>query len=111
MCEKCGKPMLKKYGKNGEFLACSGYPDCKNTKALNPISNTKKAIEGVKCPKCGGEILERMSRRGKFYGCGNYPKCDFATWDKPIEEKCPRCSGILVEKKDKVKCLNCDYEK
>lgn len=111
VCEKCGKPMLKKYGKNGEFLACSGYPDCKNTKALNPISNTKKAIEGVKCPKCGGEILERMSRRGKFYGCGNYPKCDFISTYEPTNIHCPKCDSLMAKrlyrKKPILECIAC----
>ncbi|MGB9613753.1 MAG: type I DNA topoisomerase, partial [Candidatus Margulisiibacteriota bacterium] len=81
ICEKCGKPMALKHGRFGDFLACSGYPDCKNIKPL------LKSI-GVKCPKCGGELVERKTKRGKtFYGCSNYPKCDFATWQKPVKEK------------------------
>ena len=65
-----------------------------------------------KCPKCEGDIIERKTKRGKiFYGCNNYPKCDFASWDKPTGEICPECNSLLVEKKDKVVCMNCDYQK
>ena len=64
------------------------------------------------CPLCDGKIIEKKTKRGKvFYGCNNYPKCSFASWDKPISEKCPKCNGTLVIKKDKVKCMNCDYER
>lgn len=91
-CELCGKPMAIKHGRFGEFLACSGYPECKNTK---PIINK---ID-VKCPKCGGDIIVRKSRRGRvFYGCSNYPNCDFVSWDRPIERRCPECGSIMVEK-------------
>jgi len=96
VCKKCGKPMIKKRGRYGEFLACSGYPECKNTM---PIPT------GVKCPKegCNGELVQKASRRGKvFYGCSKYPECDFATWDKPVPEECPVCgSPYLVEKKSR----------
>ena len=83
-CDKCGGAMIIKRGKFGEFLACSKYPECKNTK---PIPT------GVKCPKCTeGELVQRRSRRGKyFYGCHRYPDCDFASWNKPIPEPCPQC--------------------
>ena len=110
-CEKCGKPMKIKRGRYGSFVACSGYPDCKNTKALST---------GVKCPEkgCKGEIAVRYSRRGKvFYSCNQYPKCKFAIWDKPIDEPCPVCQApFLVEKYTKksgpmVKCLKGDYER
>ncbi len=91
-CELCGKPMAIKHGRFGEFLACSGYPECKNTK---PIVNK---ID-VKCPKCGGDIIVRKSKRGRiFYGCSNYPNCDFVSWDRPIERRCPECGSIMVEK-------------
>ena len=106
ICELCGSNMVIKYGRFGKFMACKNYPECKNTK---PLVNKV----GVKCPKCKeGEIILRKSKKGKaFYGCSNYPKCDFASWDKPIEEKCPNCNGTLTEKKDKIKCMNCDYER
>ncbi len=93
-CEKCGSPMLIKSGRYGKFLACSRYPECKNTK---PIST------GIKCPKDGGDIAERRSKRGKlFWSCSNYPECKFATWYKPVSKKCPKCNAdFLLEKRDK----------
>lgn len=106
ICDKCGRNMVVKYGRYGKFLACPGYPECKNTKPL--VQELK-----VKCPLCGNKIVERKSKKGrKFYGCSNYPNCNFLSWDKPIEEKCPKCGGILVEKKNKdgknIKCINKD---
>ncbi len=112
-CDKCGRPMLKKKGRYGEFLACSGYPECKSTR---PIPT------GVKCPRdgCTGELVQKASRRGKvFYGCSNYPSCDFATWDRPVDEKCPDCGApYLLEKKVRgggsiLKCPNkkCSFRK
>jgi DNA topoisomerase-1 len=107
-CEKCGKPMLKKLGRFGFFLACSGFPECRNTKSI-PLA---------KCPKCGGDIVARKNRgRGKeFYGCTNYPACDFISHYKPIDQECPKCGRFLVEKYDKKNgyhkaCINpdCDY--
>ncbi len=96
VCTKCGKPMVKKRGRYGEFLACSGYPECKNAM---PIPT------GVKCPRdgCHGELVQKASRRGKvFYGCSAYPACDFAVWDKPVPQECPLCgSAYLLEKKAK----------
>lgn len=110
-CEKCGEFMVVKFGRYGKFLACPGYPDCKNTK---PIVKDL----GVGCPKCEGQIIERKSKKGrKFYGCSKYPDCDFISWDKPIKEKCPKCQGVLTEKGRKkgtlVKCINedCDYKR
>ena len=93
ICDKCGRPMVVKYGRYGKFLACTGYPDCKNTKPF--LIKT-----GVDCPKCeDGEIVERKSKKGrKFYGCSNYPDCDFVLWNKPVEEKCPKCGSVMVEK-------------
>lgn len=109
-CELCGHPMVFKMGKYGKFMACSNFPDCRNTKAI------VKEI-GVICPKCEeGQIIERRSNKKKrlFYGCGTYPECDFVSWDKPIGRKCPKCEGMLVEKKLKkgvqVQCISCDYE-
>jgi DNA topoisomerase-1 len=93
ICEKCGKHMLIKQGKFGRFLGCSGYPECKNTKAIST---------GVDCPEpgCNGYLIEKRTRRGKaFFGCSNYPDCTYALWDRPIPEKCPRCKApFLIEK-------------
>ena len=101
-CELCGKYMVKKHGRYGEFLACSGYPECKNTKPV------VKEI-GVDCPKCGKPIVEKRSRRGRiFYGCSGYPECDNSYWNKPVNKKCPKCGALLTEKKDK-KALRGSY--
>ncbi|MEW6671073.1 MAG: type I DNA topoisomerase [Thermodesulfobacteriota bacterium] len=119
ICEKCGKPMVIKQGKFGRFLACSGYPDCKNTQSLN--SNGNGQDTGVACPRegCDGHLLEKKSKRGKiFYGCNRFPACSFAIWDKPVARDCPRCgAGLLVEKSNKKQgsfylCLTegCDYK-
>lgn len=102
-CSKCGKPMIVKHGKFGTFLACSGYPDCRNTQSLN--SDKVGKTTGVSCPEkgCGGNLVERKSKRGKtFYGCSRYPDCTFATWDKPVARECPQChAGFLLEKTTK----------
>ena len=102
-CDKCGMPMVVKRGRYGDFLACSGYPECKNTQSLNS-NGSGKAI-GVSCPQqdCSGEIVERSSKRGKlFFGCNRFPECTFATWDKPIARQCPDCGAdFLVEKTTK----------
>ncbi|MGD6965043.1 type I DNA topoisomerase [Rossellomorea vietnamensis] len=108
-CENCGHPMVFKMGRYGKFMACSNFPDCRNTKAI------VKEI-GVKCPDCEeGNIIERKSKKKRiFYGCDQYPKCEFLSWDKPIDRKCPKCEKLLVEKKLKkgvqVQCSNCDYK-
>lgn len=111
ICEKCGRKMVYKLSKYGKFLACPGYPDCKNTKAIREET-------GAKCPKCGGEILLKKSRKGKiYYGCEHSPKCDFMAWDEPVkDEKCPECGGLLLKKKGrnpKIVCVTdgCNYEK
>ncbi len=108
-CEKCGKPMVKKVGRFGEFLGCSGYPECRN------IKNILKTV-GVKCPACRiGDIAERRSRSGKFfYSCSRYPDCTFALWQKPTGEYCPECTSLLVfAAKGMTKCSNkeCGFEK
>lgn len=104
-CDKCGSPMIVKNGRFGEFLACSDYPKCKTTR---PLSHALK----VKCPDCGSDLVEKRTKRGKvFYGCTGYPKCKFATWKKPVEDKCHVCGGIQVQEKKKLtKCLQCGKE-
>jgi DNA topoisomerase I len=157
LCEKCGKPMVIRWGRHGRFMACSGFPECKNTRPLEGEKQGAEAIEtdekcpkcgspmvlksgrfgkffacsqypeckttkpvatGVKCPQDGGDLVERRSKRGKpFWSCSNYPKCTFATWYKPVPEKCPQCGAeFLVEKRNKagevsMACLNkeCGY--
>ena len=111
VCELCGKPMVIKTGRYGKFLACSGYPDCKNTRRL-----IETAV-GT-CPKCGGALEARKTKKQgrKFFGCGNYPKCDFATWSEPTGEVCPKCGKTLFRKGGKgsgLHCLTdgCGYEK
>ena len=110
VCELCGKPMAIKEGRFGKFLACTGYPECKNTKPI-----VKKI--GVNCPKCGKEIIQRRGKKtGKtFYGCSGFPECDVVYWDKPIGRMCPECGSMLVEFKGKTakyKCSNseCKYK-
>ncbi len=156
VCDKCGSPMIIKWGRNGRFLACSNYPTCKNTKSLNhreekelangekcercgsemvvksgrfgrflacsnypQCKNTKSITLKIPCPEkgCTGEITEKRSKKGRvFYGCSRYPKCKFASWDKPVAEKCPQCgAGFMVEKSNKskgefLKCLSCKFE-
>ena len=108
-CPKCGAPLLIRLGKYGKFYACSKFPKCRYTESL------EKNILGIKCPKCKkGEIVEKRTKKRKiFYGCDQFPKCDFALWDKPTKEKCPKCNSILVENKRKqIKCSNkeCNYK-
>ena len=96
ICEKCGRNMVIKVGRFGKFLACPGYPECKNTKPL--VYKTK-----AKCPECGGEVIEKKTKRGtSFYGCSNYPECNFMTWDLPSDEVCPKCGKSLFRKKGNV---------
>ncbi len=108
-CEQCGSPMVFKMGRYGKFMACSNFPDCRNTKPI------VKDI-GVKCPKCKeGNIIERKSKKRRiFYGCDRFPDCDFISWDKPLPRSCPKCDNLLVEKKLKkgvqVQCVECDYK-
>ncbi len=112
-CELCGRMMVVKHGRYGPFLACPGFPDCKNTKPI--VKST-----GVICPKCGGQLLERKSKKGrKFFGCENYPNCDFVSWEQPVNRKCPECGsramGQKLNKRDSTvtyRCLNeaCHFE-
>ncbi|ANZ97603.1 MULTISPECIES: type I DNA topoisomerase [Brochothrix] len=109
-CELCGKPMVIKMGRYGKFMACSGFPDCRNTKAI------VKEI-GVMCPKCKeGQVIERKSKKNRiFYGCDRYPACEYVSWDRPIERPCPKCNEhTLVVKKlkkgNQITCTSCDYK-
>ncbi len=104
ICDKCGRQMVVKVGRYGKFIACPGYPECKNI-----IKYVEKT--GVKCPKCGGDvIIKRTKTKRIFYGCSNYPKCDFVSWNEPTNEKCPQCGGILFKKKGKKPTLFCATE-
>lgn len=111
ICEFCGRNLVIKQGRYGKFLACPGFPACRNTKPI--LEST-----GIKCPKCEGELVGRKTKKGKkFYGCNRYPECQFVTWDEPVMEVCPQCGSHLVKKASKkgtlYKCLNenCSYEK
>lgn len=107
ICEECGRNMVIKYGPHGKFLACPGFPECRNTKPyLEKI--------GVPCPKCGSEVVIRKTKKGrKYYGCENNPECDFMSWQKPSVEKCPECGGYMVQKGNKLACADekCGYVK
>ncbi len=96
ICEKCGRNMVVKVGRFGKFLACPGYPECKNTKPL--VYKTK-----AKCPECGGDVIEKKTKKGvSFFGCSNYPNCNFMTWDAPSEEVCPHCGKSLFKRKGNI---------
>lgn len=101
-CELCGSPMVVKWGKFGQFLACSNFPACRNTKPY--LTRT-----GALCPVCRGDIVERKTKKGRsFYSCINYPECNFATWQRPVPTPCPSCGGLMVETgKKQVRCLSC----
>lgn len=109
-CELCGRNMVIKIGRYGKFLACPGFPECKNTKRL--VQET-----GGICPKCGGRILNKKTKGGRiYYGCEKNPTCDFMTWDEPLKEQCPKCGSSLLKKKGrmgKIYCSkeSCDYER
>ena len=110
ICEKCGRRMVIKTGRYGKFIACPGYPECKNIKKL-------VTENGAECPKCGGRVVVKKTKKGRvFYGCSEYPKCDFVSWDEPVQEKCPRCGKTLLRKKGKkpkLYCItpDCGYER
>lgn len=100
-CDKCGRLMVYKQGKFGRFLACPGFPECRNTKTI------VKEI-GIKCPDCGGEIIEKKTKRGKlFFGCTSFPDCSFTSWDRPTKEKCEKCGGVMFEKLNRTKQKYC----
>ncbi|HCW51350.1 MAG TPA: hypothetical protein DGR79_04700, partial [Clostridiales bacterium] len=89
-CDTCGRPMVVKYGRYGRFLACSGYPECRQTKPY-------AVATGVECPKCGAEVVEKRTRKGRrFYGCIRYPECDFSVWSRPTDRRCPECGSFMV---------------
>ncbi|MGH2398671.1 MAG: topoisomerase DNA-binding C4 zinc finger domain-containing protein, partial [bacterium] len=102
-CPKCGRPLVRKHGRFGEFIACSGFPECKYTRPLGI---------GIPCPQCKvGEIVERRSRRGRiFYGCGTYPACTFTSWDRPTERICPVCGSLMglhqTTRRTTLRCIN-----
>ena len=105
ICEECGRNMVVKYGPHGKFLACPGFPDCRNTKPYYEKI-------GVMCPKCGDDIVIKKTKKGRrYYGCINNPECDFMSWQKPSEKKCPKCGGAMVEKGNKIVCMDeqCGY--
>ncbi|MFH0803594.1 MAG: type I DNA topoisomerase [Candidatus Tagabacteria bacterium] len=104
LCEKCGKPMVIRFGRYGKFIACSGFPECKNTKQLPPEQIN------ISCPLCKeGQIVIRKTKRGRvFYGCSTWPKCTFATWQKPTGKLCPECNSAMIEIRDQEKCSNKD---
>lgn len=105
ICPLCGGDLVIRNGRYGKFTACGNYPECKF------IKSDKEIKEICNCPNCDGKIIEKKSKKGKvFYGCNNYPKCKTAYWDIPLDKKCPKCNNMLVLKKDKEKCSNCDYE-
>ena len=105
ICEECGRNMVIKYGPHGRFLACTGFPECRNTKPyLEKI--------GVPCPLCGKEVVLRKTKKGrKYYGCEDNPECEFMSWQKPSKEKCPECGGYMIEKGNKLVCADekCGY--
>jgi len=159
VCDKCGQPMAIKEGKFGKFFACTGYPECKNTKQMHPMDQNDKPLEipeedkkcekcasdmaikngkfgpflactgfpncrnlknieqktGVECPQCGqGDIVVKRSKLGKiFYSCNQYPQCKFALWSKPTGEKCPECGSLLTLAGNNIKCSNnsCQFDK
>jgi DNA topoisomerase-1 len=106
-CPECGRPLALRNSRYGEFIACTGYPECKYTQSIvKPV--------GVSCPKCGRDIIVKRSRRGKmFYGCSGYPECDQVFWYRPVEEKCPRCGSLLMVRGRKLVCSgeNCGFSR
>lgn len=105
ICEQCGRNMVIKYGPHGRFLACPGFPECRNTKPYYEKI-------GVPCPLCGKEVVLKKTKKGrKYYGCEDNPDCEFMSWQKPSKEKCPQCGGCLLEKGNKLVCADeaCGY--
>jgi DNA topoisomerase I len=115
-CPQCGKELVKRKGRFGEFIACSTYPTCKYTQNLSKpkLPEQERVALDVPCPECGGDIIERKSRRGIFFGCGNYPKCKFISNHKPTAKKCPECDYIMAQrelrKKEIFECIKCKHK-
>lgn len=104
VCEKCGRNMVIRMGRFGRFIACPGFPECRNVKSI------VESI-GVKCPKCDGDVVIKKSKRGRiFYGCSKFPDCDYVSWSEPTNQRCPQCGGVLYKKKGKVPKLFCEAE-
>jgi DNA topoisomerase-1 len=108
LCEKCGEPLIFKYGRNGPFIGCSDYPACRNTKPILKLT-------GAKCPECGSDLVERRTGRGRpFFGCAAYDaadeaSCHFSLWKRPLPQPCPACGGLLVEAKgEQAQCHQCE---
>jgi DNA topoisomerase-1 len=104
LCEKCGSPMVIKFGRYGKFEACSNFPECRNARP-------HLVKLGIACPTgCGGELVERRTKKGRvFYGCSNYPECEWSSWKRPLSDPCPNCGGLLVQKNRQwAKCLDCE---
>ncbi len=114
-CPECGKELVQRKGRFGEFIACSGFPKCKYSKNLNKPEKKEAVKLQVPCPECGGDIVERFSRRGKFFGCGNYPKCKFVSAHEPSDVKCPDCSYLMAKRtlrgKEIYECIKCKARK
>lgn len=117
MCPDCGKELVRRKGRFGEFIACSTYPTCKytqNIKKTSDVAPKEQITLTVPCPECGGSIIERSSRRGKFFGCGNYPKCKFISNHEPTDKKCPECGYIMskreLRKKEIFECIKCKHK-
>jgi DNA topoisomerase-1 len=106
-CDLCGRKMVFKFGPHGKFLACPGFPECRNTKSyLEKI--------GVACPKCGKDIVIRKTKKGRtYYGCEGGPECDYMSWQRPLKDTCPKCKYPLIKRGNKFACSNdkCDYIK
>jgi DNA topoisomerase-1 len=105
ICEKCGHPMVLKFGRYGKFEACSNFPECRNAKP-------HLVKLGITCPTCGGELVERRTKKGRvFYGCANYPECEWSSWKRPLPTPCPNCQGMLVQKnRNWAECLDCEEQ-
>jgi DNA topoisomerase-1 len=105
MCDKCGHPMVIKWGRYGKFEACSNFPDCRNAKP-------HLVKLGIPCPNDGGELVERRTKKGRvFYGCANYPECEWSSWKRPLPAPCPNCQGLLVQKnRNWAQCLACEEQ-
>jgi DNA topoisomerase-1 len=105
ICDKCGHPMVLKFGRFGKFEACSNFPECHNARP-------HLVKLGIACPNCGGELVERRTKKGRvFYGCANYPECEWSSWKKPLPAPCPNCQGLLVQKNRQwAQCLECEEQ-